>query len=89
LREKGAYHANVFTEENDQPITEEAKRQISPVGQIVLYFCHVESLDDVASVEVPRLELGHIKALSQKAVEATVTPGDSLTCQTECVYGSK
>jgi pSer/pThr/pTyr-binding forkhead associated (FHA) protein len=82
LRDVSGDHADLYAEENEQPVTEEAKRRISPIGQIVLYFYYTDNLEDVGSVEVPRLDLGQTEALSHKAVKAKGTPGDSLTCQT-------
>jgi hypothetical protein len=70
------------TEGTEGSVTEVQKRQASSIGQIVLYFYNTASLEEVTRANLPRLDTHQNSALSQKAVKATVSPGDSLTYQT-------
>lgn len=61
------------------------KRQISSIGQIVLYFYFTEHLEEFRPVDLPKSTAGRPEAISQEALKATVTPGDALTHQTRYV----
>ncbi|KAH7084823.1 hypothetical protein BKA63DRAFT_528729 [Paraphoma chrysanthemicola] len=75
--------ASLVTEETDQQVTEETKRKISSIGKIELYFYYVEGLEEAKPTIVPRQATVHDVPINQKAVKATITPGDSLTCRTD------
>jgi hypothetical protein len=66
----------------DRPTTEATKRQASSIGQIVLYLYFIEHVEEIVPVEVPTSKPSHVDPISQKALKATVTPGDSLAYQT-------
>ncbi|KAH7094468.1 hypothetical protein FB567DRAFT_622885 [Paraphoma chrysanthemicola] len=75
--------APLVTEETDQQVTEETKRKISSIGKIELYFYYIEGLEEAKPTIVPRQTTLHDDPINQKAVKATITPGDSLTCRTD------
>jgi hypothetical protein len=72
-------------DENDDPVTEETKRRISCMGQIVLYFYYAEQLEDVASNVIPQALPGQAEIFSHKVMKAAVTLGHSLNCMTRSV----
>jgi hypothetical protein len=48
----------------------------------VVYLYYTKDLEKCVPKEVPTSTLSHHEAISQKALKATVTPGDSLTYKT-------
>tara|TARA_R110002003_G_scaffold52_6_gene4367 strand:+ start:9195 stop:9821 length:627 start_codon:yes stop_codon:yes gene_type:complete len=84
MRDKQRYiMLTLCTEETEQPVTEGSRQQISPIGQIMLYFYYIEDLEEAELTLLPRRESGGSRPLNQKAVKATLTPGDFLACRTE------
>jgi hypothetical protein len=63
-------------------MTEAAKRHASSIGRIVMYLYFTELIKQFVPVEVHTSKPNHADPISQKALKATVTPGDSLAYQT-------
>lgn len=75
----------VCVDEDDRPLTDDSERQVNNIGQIVLYFYIIETLEAANAAEIPRSDSSETATISQKALKKLVAQGDSLTCQTRYV----
>jgi hypothetical protein len=71
-----------MTEEDDRPVTAEQKRQVSDIGQIIVYMYYVEDLEEASSVDIPQADSKGERTVNYKAMKAAITPGDTISHQT-------
>ena len=71
-----------MTEEDNRRVTAEQKRQVSDIGQIIVYMYYVEGLEEASSVNIPQADSEGDRPNSCKAMNAALTPGDAISYQT-------
>ncbi|KAH7389622.1 hypothetical protein DE146DRAFT_768052 [Phaeosphaeria sp. MPI-PUGE-AT-0046c] len=75
----------LVTEEENHPMTADQRRDISCIGQIIVYFYLVEGLEEVNPVNISQGVSEEARVVSQRAMKAATARGDIISCHTSRV----